>query len=107
MEFKYYNIPPALRYILHLAWRSVMLRVYEAHRTLVLWQAKVDAGLASRATGGVICGFSRAMALRRLHWKNNLLGEVLYIINVVKTGRVHLLPPVRRPLQRPTFFFLF
>ena len=103
------------------------------------------------------------MALRRLHWRNSLLGEVLYLVNVAKvsvlmlfvvcvcggcvlgaswlltvvvvgrgaaassltlrpplcsnthththktkqTGRVHLLPPVKRPPQRPTFFFLF
>ncbi|KIY98011.1 hypothetical protein MNEG_9954 [Monoraphidium neglectum] len=52
-------------------------------------------------------GFSRAMALRRLHWRNSLLGEILYAINIAKTGRVHMLPPVKRPLQRPTFFFLF
>lgn len=24
------------------------------------------------------------MTLRRLHWKNSLLGELLYVINVVK-----------------------
>ena len=52
-------------------------------------------------------GFSRAMALRRLHWKNSLLGEALYLVNVAKTGRVHLLPPQKRPPQRPTFFFVF
>jgi hypothetical protein len=29
-------------------------------------------------------GFSRAMALRRLHWRNSLLGELLYAVNVAK-----------------------
>ena len=47
------------------------------------------------------------MALRRLHWKNSLLGELLYLVNIAKTGRVHMLPPPKRPMQRPTFFFLF
>lgn len=47
-------------------------------------EAKVDAGLASRATSGGVTGFSRAMALRRLHWKNSLLGELLYLVNVSK-----------------------
>jgi hypothetical protein len=26
---------------------------------------------------------------------------------VAQTGRIHMLPPEKRPLQRPTFFFLF
>ncbi|WIA13460.1 hypothetical protein OEZ85_007040 [Tetradesmus obliquus] len=107
MELKYFGTPPALRYLLFLAWRGVLSRLYEAHKALVLWQAKVDAGLAARATGGAVQGFSRAMALRRLHWRNSLLGELLYAVNVAKTGRVHLLPPMKQPLQRPTFFFLF
>jgi hypothetical protein len=49
-------------------------------------EAKVDAGLASRATSGAVRTFSRAMALRRLHWKNSLLGELLYLVNVSKVG---------------------
>eukprot|EP00878_Enallax_costatus_P035945 GHUV01040202.1.p1 GENE.GHUV01040202.1~~GHUV01040202.1.p1 ORF type:complete len:108 (+),score=25.86 GHUV01040202.1:362-685(+) len=107
MELKYFGTPPALRYIFYLAWRSFMLKVYEAHKTLVLWQAKVDAGLASKATNGSVTTFSRAMTLRRLHWRNSLLAELLYLLNVSKTGRVHMLPPIKKPLQRPTFFFLF
>eukprot|EP00882_Tetradesmus_deserticola_P030454 GHRQ01034203.1.p3 GENE.GHRQ01034203.1~~GHRQ01034203.1.p3 ORF type:complete len:130 (+),score=39.84 GHRQ01034203.1:250-639(+) len=47
-------------------------------------EAKVDAGLAARATGGAVRGCSRAMALRRLHWRNSLLGELLYMVNVAK-----------------------
>jgi hypothetical protein len=47
-------------------------------------EAKVDAGLAARATGGAVRGFSKAMALRRLHWRNSLLGELLYAVNVAK-----------------------
>jgi hypothetical protein len=50
-------------------------------------EAKVDAGLASRATAGAVSSFSRAMALRRLHWKNSLLGELLYLVNVSKVSR--------------------
>jgi hypothetical protein len=38
MELKYFGTPPALRYLLFLAWRSVLSRVYEAHKTLVLWR---------------------------------------------------------------------
>lgn len=48
----------------------------------------MDAGLASRATSGGVTGFSRAMALRRLHWKNSLLGELLYLVNVSKVRGV-------------------
>ena len=68
-----------------------------------------ERGIARRWFSGEPAGpgFSRAMALRRLHWKNSLLGEALYLVNVAKTGRVHLLPPQKRPPQRPTFFFVF
>jgi hypothetical protein len=123
MEFKYFGVPPALRYVFWMFWRSAMQRVYEAHKAVVLWQAKFDATVAARAvrertasssatssssgsgsggdagagasspaaaaTGGSEdqpAAFSRAMALRRLHWKNTLLGEVLYLINIAKVG---------------------
>ncbi|KAF8059985.1 SQD2 [Scenedesmus sp. PABB004] len=105
MELKFFGTPPALRFLAHLAWRRVLGAAYAAHKALVLWQAKVDAGLAARATGGRVSTFSRAMALRRLHWRNSLLGEALYLVNVAKTGRVHLLPPEKRPPQRPTMFW--
>jgi hypothetical protein len=134
MEFKYFGTPPALRYLVYLAKRAVMQRVYEAHKALVLWQCKLDAYLAGRArqqaagasssssssseadtgaaassSGGAGAGasFSRAMALRRLHWKNSPLAELLYYVNIAKTGRVHLLPPVSQRMSRPTFFWLF
>eukprot|EP00775_Hariotina_reticulata_P006989 gene6989-7203_t len=96
MELKYVGIPPAVRYLWYLVWRAMMMQLYQAHKTLVLWQARVDAGLAARATDGTVTGFSRAMALRRLHWKNSLLGELLYALNVAKTGRVHMLPPEKQ-----------
>jgi hypothetical protein len=38
MELKYFGMPPALRYLFFLAWRAVLLRVYEAHKALVLWR---------------------------------------------------------------------
>eukprot|EP00882_Tetradesmus_deserticola_P022890 GHRQ01024880.1.p2 GENE.GHRQ01024880.1~~GHRQ01024880.1.p2 ORF type:complete len:116 (-),score=19.23 GHRQ01024880.1:346-693(-) len=38
MELKYFGTPPALRYLLFLAWRAVLLRLYEAHKALVLWR---------------------------------------------------------------------
>lgn len=38
MELKYFGTPPALRYIFYLFWRSFMFKVYEAHKTLVLWR---------------------------------------------------------------------
>jgi len=52
-------------------------------------------------------GFSKTMALRRLHWQNSLLGEIMYMVNLFKTGRIHLLPPIKKPAERPTFFWLF
>lgn len=125
MEFKYFGTPPALRYLVYLLKRSVMQKVYEAHKALVLWQCKLDAYLGDRAkqqqeqrqeassstdvrsSTGSSSRFSRTMALRRLHLKNSPLGELLYYINLTKTGRVHLLPPVSQPIQRPTFFWLF
>jgi hypothetical protein len=170
MEAKFFAVPPAFRYIWYLTWRSIMFKVYEAHKQVVLsrkcrgirsrlccvlwgirsrlgcvrleglplkWfclylcaESKLDAWLASEVTG--VPAFSTAMALRRLHWKNSLLGEVLYLVNVFKvrplcpvifltslpsrlnlyfavmqTGRVHQLPPTKRPMQRPTFLYLF
>ncbi|MEW5313988.1 MAG: hypothetical protein WDW38_005518 [Sanguina aurantia] len=98
--------PPALRYLFFLAWRQAMLKVYQAHKLLVLWQCKVDAAIATKARGKATA-FSMAMALRRLHWRNTMLAEVLYTVNLYKTGRIHLLPPVKKPFMRPTFFFLF
>jgi hypothetical protein len=38
MELKYFGTPPALRYLLFLAWRAVLSRLYEAHKALVLWR---------------------------------------------------------------------
>jgi uncharacterized membrane protein YgcG len=143
MEFKYFGTPPALRYLVFLAKRAAMQKVYQAHKALVLWQCKLDAYLASRVrqqqaagssgssssssmegssseagsgaassgstagTGSGGGGFSRAMALRRLHWKNSPLAELLYYINIAKTGRIHMLPPVSQRMPRPTFFWLF
>ncbi len=133
MEFKYFGTPPAVRYIVFLLKRAVMQKVYEAHKAFVLWQCKLDAYLADRATqqrqqqqdssssssasapsrsrsrskGSSSSRFSTTMALRRLHWKNSILAELLYYINITKTGRVHMLPPASKPMQRPTFFWLF
>jgi hypothetical protein len=58
-------------------------------------EAKVDAGLAARATGGAVQGFSKAMTLRRLHWRNSLLGELLYTINVAKVRGERVVHAVR------------
>jgi hypothetical protein len=38
MQLKYFGIPPALRYLWYLAWRSVQQKLYEAHKALVLWR---------------------------------------------------------------------
>jgi hypothetical protein len=38
MELKYFGTPAALRYLLFLAWRAVLSRLYEAHKALVLWR---------------------------------------------------------------------
>ncbi|GFR44223.1 hypothetical protein Agub_g5412 [Astrephomene gubernaculifera] len=107
MRFKFHGIPPALRFVWFLAWRGLMFRAYAAHKALVLWQCKLDAALASRGSSGRQVGFSRTMALRRLHWRNSALGELMYAVNLYKTGRIHLLPPVAKPVPRPTFFWLF
>jgi len=132
-QTRFNAIPPALRFLVYLGWRAVMTKAYEAHKAIVLWQCKLDVALATRAqqaaasssgssgaeqgqqAAGSSSGeaaaapvtFSKTMALRRLHWQNSLLGEALYLVNVYKTGRVHLLPPKKKPLQRPTFFWLF
>lgn len=37
-ELRFFGIPPAVRYLFHLLWRSIMMRVYEAHKLLVLWR---------------------------------------------------------------------
>lgn len=107
MEFKFHGIPPAVRYVGFLAWRGVMQKVYEAHKALVLWHCKLDSHLAERGSAGAVRTFSRAMALRRLHLRNSVLGEVLYAINLYRTGRLHLLPPAKAAWDRPTFFWLF
>jgi hypothetical protein len=52
-------------------------------------------------------GFSRLMALRRLHWRNSPVAELLYLQNVAITGRVHQLPPRMLRRSRPTLFWLF
>jgi hypothetical protein len=51
--------------------------------------------------------FSRTMALRRLHWRNSPVAELLYLQNVLLTGRVHMLPPRMMRQKRPTLFWLF
>ncbi len=38
MQFKYFSVPPAVRYVFFLGWRAVMFQVYEAHKALVLWR---------------------------------------------------------------------
>lgn len=35
---RYYGIPPALRFLVYLGWRTVMTKAYEAHKLLVLWR---------------------------------------------------------------------
>ncbi|PNW73248.1 hypothetical protein CHLRE_14g624850v5 [Chlamydomonas reinhardtii] len=106
-QLRFVGTPPALRYVAFLGWRALMFQVYAAHKALVLWQCKLDAGLARIGSGGATATFSKTMALRRLHWRNSPLAEALYALNLYKTGRVHLLPPVAKPIPRPTFFWLF
>ena len=52
-------------------------------------ECKLDAWVANRAApeGASKPAFSKAMAFRRLHWKNNLLGELLYYINISKVKK--------------------
>lgn len=35
-ELRFFGIPPSVRYVCHLMWRALMMRVYEAHKLLVL-----------------------------------------------------------------------
>jgi hypothetical protein len=107
VQFKYVGVPPALRYVWYLAWRALQMRAYEAHKAFVLWQCQLDASLAIRGSGGAVRAFSRTMALRRLHLRSSLLGELLYAANLALTGRVHLLPPPAGRWERPTFLWLF
>lgn len=107
MELKYLFFPPAFRYLWFLACRGIMNTAYQAHKSIVLSQCKLDAYLAEKATGGRVRTFSKEMAMRRLHWKNCILGELLYLNHIHKHGEVDKLPPVKRPFQRPTFFWLF
>lgn len=51
--------------------------------------------------------FSRLMAMRRLHWQNSPVAELLYLQNVFFTGRVHQLPPRMLRRSPPTLFWLF
>jgi len=37
-ELRFFGTPPAVRYIWHLLWRAMMMRLYETHKTLVLWR---------------------------------------------------------------------
>jgi hypothetical protein len=47
-------------------------------------ECKLDAHLARIGSDGEVTGFSRAMALRRLHWRNSPLAEALYALNLYK-----------------------
>lgn len=47
-------------------------------------ECKMDAFLAGKGSDGAVSTFSKTMALRRLHWKNSLLAELLYAVNVFK-----------------------
>lgn len=53
-------------------------------------ECKLDAHLAAKATDGQQQAFSKTMALRRLHWRNTLLAEALYLVNVAKVGVVYV-----------------
>jgi hypothetical protein len=55
MELKYFGTPPALRYLFFLAWRAVLLRVYEAHKALVLWRECSSCFMLSQCTCLVVC----------------------------------------------------
>jgi hypothetical protein len=137
MQWRFRGFPPTFRYLIYLAVRSVRQRLYEGHKRLVLWQCKFEAALAARAVerreravaaeaaeaaGSSSsssskpsspygprpgAGFSRLMALRRLHWRNSPVAELLYLQNVAITGRVHQLPPRMLRPSRPTLFWLF
>jgi hypothetical protein len=37
-ELRFFGIPPSVRYVCHLLWRAVLMRLYEAHKMLVLWR---------------------------------------------------------------------
>jgi hypothetical protein len=135
--WRFRGFPPTFRYLIASAYRMARWRLYEGHKRLVLWQAKLEAALAARAvekrrkraaeaeaaagagTGGSTsstsnpygprpgASFSRLMALRRLHWQNSPVAELLYLQNVFLTGRVHQLPPRMLRRSPPTLFWLF
>lgn len=37
-ELRFFGIPPSVRYVCHLLLRAVLMRLYEAHKMLVLWR---------------------------------------------------------------------
>ena len=61
---------------------------------LIVTECKLDAYVAGKGSEGRTQTFSKAMALRRLHWKNCAVGEALYMLNIFKVwtevGRTRL-----------------
>lgn len=63
-ELRFFGTPPAVRYIWHLLWRAVMMRLYETHKTLVLWRKSLTpSSLTSNAVQQrpCLCRWERAL----------------------------------------------
>ena len=60
-------------------------------------EAKLDAYLVKRYHPEQEATFSKAMALRRLHFKNSLMAEFLYYVNLVKVSSPQHLPATAWP----------
>lgn len=37
-QTRFHAVPASIRYLIFLGWRAVMMRAYEAHKSLVLWR---------------------------------------------------------------------
>ena len=61
--------------------KSAISAAWCPHRNV---ECKLDASLAAQGSAGEGQTFSRTMALRRLHLKNSVLGELLYAVNIYK-----------------------
>lgn len=66
----------------------------------VLAECVLDAWLAREGSSGAVTTFSKTMALRRLHWKNSVLAELLYTVNIFKVGRACMQGLMRRACGR-------
>lgn len=67
LEFKYFAVPPAVRYLFYLAWRSLLQAAYNAHKALVLWRERRASGSSGNGRGSWQCGGSSRTRDKQQH----------------------------------------